>query len=323
MIDKIIEFFMSYQCNKGLFLKIMDSSKEHKNFFDGEKDQRYLEQGYLSVIDFFMFMGKTDQVGTGINTSLVDIVIDSLVEHGFVGPLDTMYGISSSGHKRFKPAPGVCETYNNGLILNKLLGFNFIIKKYAGSIVKIATNKDGKEGLGTGFYATTFEGSRKAIITNAHVIDASKFKVLLKDNTELEVLKFEKDDKTDLAVIDIDETAVKDLTPLILYPKFEILEEIITMGYPYIPLTKDNYLACHKGEINSEVQDYFGNDLFLFSAKTSSGNSGSPLINNYGVCVGITTRELYEKTAFMEMGKPPYYAAIPVTRLFNEEPNGS
>lgn len=299
----------------------MESSKEHKNFFDGEKDQRFLEQGYLSVIDFFMYMGKTDQVGNGINTPLVDIVIESLIEHGFVGQLDTMFGISSSGHKRFKPNPGVCETYKKGLILNKLLGFNFIIKKYAASIVKIATNKDGNEGLGTGFYATTFGGSRRAIVTNAHVIDAPEFKVFLKDNTELKVLKFEKDDKADLAVIDVDEAAVKDLSPLILYPKFEILEEIITMGYPYIPGTKDNYLACHKGEINSEVEDYFGNELFLFSAKTSSGNSGSPLINNFGVCVGITTRELYEKTAFLEMGKPPYYAAIPVARLFNEETN--
>jgi S1-C subfamily serine protease len=92
----------------------------------------------------------------------------------------------------------------------------------------------------------------------------------------------------------------------------ELLSDIVTIGFPRIPRSTEAYQTCHKGEINSIIgQDYDGQELFIFSAKTSSGNSGSPVINRYGLVVGIVTQELFEQQSFKEQGKLPYYAAIP------------
>ena len=37
--------------------------------------------------------------------------------------------------------------------------------------------------------------------------------------------------------------------------QFDILDEVITIGYPSVPMTKLAYQLCHKGEINSIVED--------------------------------------------------------------------
>jgi hypothetical protein len=80
-------------------------------------------------------------------------------------------------------------------------------------------------------------------------------------------------------------------------------------------MTKYSYQVYHKGEVNSFVEDYKSNKLFLFSAKTSSGNSGSPVIDKTGMVLGIVTEELFEKDKFYEKGKLPYYAAIPAIEI--------
>lgn len=80
-------------------------------------------------------------------------------------------------------------------------------------------------------------------------------------------------------------------------------------------MTKHSYQVYHKGELNSFVEDYRENQLFLFSAKTSSGNSGSPIIDKYGMVIGIVTEELFEQELFYEKGKLPYYAGIPTEEI--------
>jgi len=102
-----------------------------------------------------------------------------------------------------------------------------------------------------------------------------------------------------------------------LEKEFRILDNIITMGYPIVPMTRDGYLLCHGGEINSVVHNYSGQEYFLFSAKTSSGNSGSPVIDKFGNVVGIVTEELFERDQFYKKGKLPYYGAIPSSYILD------
>ena len=94
--------------------------------------------------------------------------------------------------------------------------------------------------------------------------------------------------------------------------RFTVVDNI---KYPTIPTTKFAYQVYHKGEVNSFVEDYWDNNLFLISAKTSSGNSGSPIIDNSGMVVGVITEELFEKDKFYEKGKLPYYAGIPTVEI--------
>lgn len=87
------------------------------------------------------------------------------------------------------------------------------------------------------------------------------------------------------------------------------LSDIITIGYPAIPMTREAYQVYHKGEVNGHVKDYFGHETFLFSAKTSPGNSGSPIVDSNGMVCGIVTQEYFEKEKFKENGQLPYYSA--------------
>ena len=77
------------------------------------------------------------------------------------------------------------------------------------------------------------------------------------------------DPKRDLAIIEL--VSDFDLGSFHIYPEVKELSEIITIGYPKIPLSRYAYQVYHKGEITSHIEDYFGNKLFLFSAKTSPG----------------------------------------------------
>jgi len=121
------------------------------------------------------------------------------------------------------------------------------------------------------------------------------------------------DSKRDLAFIELIEE-FKNPT-FHLNTDINILTEIITIGYPSIPMTNGSYQICHKGEINSFVEDYQSNKKFLFSAKTSSGNSGSPIIDKYGMVVGIVSEELFQQNEFYTKGKLPYYAGIPTIEI--------
>ena len=72
----------------------------------------------------------------------------------------------------------------------------------------------------------------------------------------------------------------------------------------------------NKGEINSYIENYSGNTLFLISAKTSSGNSESPVINEKGQVLGMVAHELFEKGALLEKGKLLYTGIIPTNIIF-------
>ena len=313
LIRQIVDYFTAYEDNPAEFEKIKTVCLKFGDYFGNEKDIHLIETGYLTPMDFYLYMSETKQMDGGIPTELVDQVVASLVEHKFLGKLDTVYGITSSGRDRYKPYKDISYASKNDLILNKILGFQYIIDKYKMSIFKVTgKNQKGDERIGTGFFTLLKNESGKSlpiIITNKHVVEnVSNLKVLSKSDQLFRHIKVYQDSIRDLAYIVLDAEETKNLTSVFVYPKFEVVEDILTIGYPYIPFSRDSYQVCHLGEVNTEIEDIEGNKLFLFSAKTSSGNSGSPIINSYGACIGITTRELFEKEAFEKMGKPPYWA---------------
>lgn len=190
------------------------------------------------------------------------------------------------------------------------MGWQYTVHRYSNSVFKIEHIANGDSSIGTGFLYQ----NKNVLITNAHCVDkAEKINVYdFKDNP-IAYNKIVKSDKYDLAAIYLEKEIAAD--PLTPSTEIEILAEVVTIGYPSIPLTKLAYQVIHKGEINAFVEDYYGQDYIVFSAKTSSGNSGSPLINKAGQVIGVVASELFEKEAFFEKGKLPYYGAIPSTHL--------
>ena len=153
------------------------------------------------------------------------------------------------------------------------------------------------------------------IITNEHVVsNPKKLRLLDVNEKEYEFELLWSDSEKDVAFLELKIPYPKD-NILFFENKISILSEIITIGYPYIPRTIAPYQVLHKGEVNSFVQDYKRNNLFLISAKTSSGNSGSPVLDKNGRVIGMLVEELFEEESWKTQGKPPYFAVIPSSEI--------
>lgn len=290
----------------------IERAKINKNYIG------VIEVGYLSVNDFVHYMAQTEQQKL-VKISLIHDLVKSLTEHkvltllmeSLVNPNEKRYQASGGGYVEF--------LYNRDLILNLLCGWNFIVNKYSNSVMKIEhQDRNGDYSIGTGFYfaAGNEKFVKSMIITNKHVVEnAKKIKLFTSDDMLVHYSTIIKDEKRDLAFIILETTTGN--PNFNLNPEIEILSEIITIGYPSIPMSKEAYQIYHRGEINSFIEDYMGSKLFVFSAKTSAGNSGSPIIDKFGMVVGIITEELFEKNEFYEKGKLPYYAGIPATEIIN------
>lgn len=284
-------------------------------------EKRYLEYndiyevsgarlGLYTANDFVFYMAsKIDHVPGGI----AEIVIEELLKKNV---LIKATNISSGSRVQYQPNEDLVKFLrDNNLLLNLIYGFNYIIDKYKSSVPIIEVQDSrGDKSAGTGFYVKHKE--IPLIVTNKHVIENQKILNLFYDENKLNIKNTFLSDNHDIAFIILENEPI--LEPLFLNNSVNILDDIITIGYPAIPMTKEAYQVYHKGEINSFVKEYNGSNLFVISAKTSSGNSGSPVIDKYGSVVGMVTKELFEEEEFYKKGKLPYYAAIPTTDILAE-----
>lgn len=307
-VDKTINYFIAEYTNPSEFKKIKELALQATSKTKNVILEEQIKSGYFSVHDFLIYLGANNQLGTdGINPQIVDLTLKLLADNFVVTPLAS---VVISPVIRYKATLLSSALKKLDLIHNIIFGFNFIAEKYRKSVFKIEPrNHDGDVSIGTGFLILK-NNLAQHIVTNKHVVENQKsLKVKDIDDKEVKFGKITLHPSNDLALIELKSTI--ESPPFQLTVSFQVMNEIITMGYPSIPMTKFSYQVVHRGEVNSQVEDYDNNKRFLFSAKTSSGNSGSPIINNSGMVIGIVTEELFEETAFREKGKLPYYSAIP------------
>ncbi len=95
-----------------------------------------------------------------------------------------------------------------------------------------------------------------------------------------------------------------------------MLAEILTMGYPPVPMTRDAYLISQKGEVNSLVQNYDGIEHFIYSSITRPGNSGGPIFSKRGHIIGISARHL-ERESDREKNIVPFFEGITSHEIIN------
>ncbi|MDP2040328.1 MAG: serine protease [Algoriphagus sp.] len=308
-----IDFFTSEFSNKELHDEIKITLQQR--YSKKEPINSSFLRGLGYSLEDFNYFGSTrkEYNAKGFPVGIGPIIIDLLLKENLIRNTTRAFG--AEGEVRYRTNHELTSYLReNNLLDNLIFGIQYIIEKYRNSTFLIEIGyKNGDKAGGTGFLIN--HSGNNIIITNRHVIENAEVIKAFSKETEIEILKIAKSRKSDLAFIYIPDL---NLPHFFLNPEIKILEEIITIGFPYIPGTKLQFQVVHRGEINSIVEDYEGNSLFLFSAKTSSGNSGSPVIDKYGSIVGIITKELFEKKSFTEMGKPPYYAAINSSTIIEE-----
>jgi len=198
--------------------------------------------------------------------------------------------------------------------ITEILGFNFLIERAKGIIVQLSgQNNDGDIHCGSGLLI-----NQNMILTCAHVLTDMKLdKNQIVNGKTVEVIEILTHTSVDVGIVKIDQNF--NLSDGVALSKQEGLDEILILGYPKIPFSKKSELIYQKGEVNGSINDFEGNNYFLYSTITKPGNSGGPIFNNKGNIIGIVSREIFSKD--LEYNQVPFYLGISsqeITRAVKE-----
>jgi hypothetical protein len=94
------------------------------------------------------------------------------------------------------------------------------------------------------------------------------------------------------------------------------LSEVLLMGYPPIPFTREPVLIAATGQINAVVDLHLGARQqlhFIISAMPRGGFSGGLAFSRWGFALGVITQSLLEKDTVPELG---YFSTTSIEAVF-------
>lgn len=93
-----------------------------------------------------------------------------------------------------------------------------------------------------------------------------------------------------------------------------ILDEVLLMGYPRVPLSRTPELLAVRGEVNASLIKYLDHGYYvhIISTMARGGFSGGPVIDEHGFLIGIFSESLMADHPQEELG---YAAAISIEPL--------
>jgi hypothetical protein len=169
------------------------------------------------------------------------------------------------------------------------------IKKVSNSIVRVITETDDNQILGTAFAIGDPDYPTKHFVTNYHVVEENKDFVYIvygkSDKIITNVVIY--DEKKDIAILEVSDP-IEDIAPMILAnpDNISVMDLVIMIGYPGMytnELTAEfEDLIIEQGHITRLNQE---SDRLMLVHNTvlSRGISGGPLINSNGDVLGINT----------------------------------
>ena len=148
---------------------------------------------------------------------------------------------------------------------------------------------------GTGFFVS-HDGY---VLTNSHVIEGSSNISIILNGKSVSATLVDHDSSNDIALLKVNET-VEGL-PIELKKKTKQGTEIAVLGYPNIGLQGNEQKATF-GYINANSGIQGDTRYFQISSPIQPGNSGSPMVNENGVVIGIASATLNQTTAIKATG---------------------
>ena len=175
-----------------------------------------------------------------------------------------------------------------GFLHRKLPNIPKLYRQTSPAVVWIGAEDDWsgeKKWQGTGFFVTS-----DLIATAGHVVENTEsFEVMFSDGTraKADFVHMESLDRCDVGFIRLRSEHRKDRPYFNLDTKIEIGEDLIILGYPW---GLNNGITLTQGVVSLLGRDesFFGTKLVLHTDTASwSGNSGSPVVDMDGECIGI------------------------------------
>ena len=167
-------------------------------------------------------------------------------------------------------------------------------------IVKVPTQDDDtyKVASGSGFYVS----DKGHIITNHHVIEGCEDMMVHSKGNVLETTKIAEDRRNDLALLKTTKTP-KHSFALSTESPFP-LQEIIVAGYPFGEKVSST-LKFTQGIVSSIAG--LGNDYsqIQIDAALQPGNSGGPILDDFGNVVAVAVAKLSLKKILKDYGVVP------------------
>lgn len=139
--------------------------------------------------------------------------------------------------------------------------------------------------LGSGFIIDAAKGY---IVTNAHVIqDADEVRVTLHDDTTMHAEVLGRDEKTDLALLQVQTTHKLTAVPFGNSDPLRVGDWVIAIGNPFGlgGTVTTGIISAQQRDINAGPYD----DFIQTDASINRGNSGGPMFNMVGEVIGINT----------------------------------
>lgn len=166
-------------------------------------------------------------------------------------------------------------------------------------------SSDDEEAAGTGsgvIYKN--DGKRAFVVTNHHVVEgATKLEVSLQDGSKLPAKLLGSDIWTDLAVLQIDGSKVKQVAEFGDSDKLKTGEPVIAIGNPLGPtfsgsVTKGIISGLKRTipvDINQDGVIDWQSEVLQTDAAINPGNSGGALININGQVIGINSMKISQE----------------------------
>lgn len=186
-----------------------------------------------------------------------------------------------------------------------IYGFHAIRENFQYTVRPIIINQGSltePEGIGTGF--TVMRNRKRYFVTARHCIPKGDLISIPQFLPKIPLIPANiyapSDANIDLVVLELPSVNGLVIDEWFYLDKPHVLDQVLTMGYPPIQgfteavqiaetATISSNLKATRGEITGQGLHYWGGmkEHFLISARVKGGNSGGPVINRYGLVVGI------------------------------------
>lgn len=311
-LAKLLQIAASETDYQSLVTKTFSMTPEY------ERRKLLLMHGHFSRMDFVQLLHSAGGA-QGINIRAANELLRRLIEWSLV--VDSDFGFNEEN--RFQWSRVAIALFGGlGLIDNVLLGRSHIVEKYSRSIPAIIVRKNGHERIGTG--VLTMRGDRIAPFVGEGIIVTAKHNVDPADG--IDFVRFGDTDgvtyearqadwvchpKRDVAAMPVRVTGPA--VPIYAMGRASVLSRTISLGYPTISQTDRAYLLAHNGELNAIVTSYLDKQKYLLISNTvAPGNSGGPVLDESGLCIGIVVQALEGQ---YDGGTSKANAAIPASDI--------